>query len=436
MDRSHRLGQLIVGLVASALAWSAGCSDGSLSNGAGGAGAGGGASSSAGGQGQGGGGGHGGAGQGGAGQGGAGQGGNSQGGNGQGGGGTTPACVHFAPGHYLREVDSAARSIDGLQNISFDLGAQGPDLSDFTGIVLQIDWAMLEPQQGVYDFSRVDQILALVKSKGLHLRFKIMDRSFWDPCNTPVPVVPPYVQQVPNVNGGKGCFADIWTKATMDGYIALHIAAAKHFDADPAFAGFNTEETAMAVPNGVQLSQPVYDQRVRLAQELFAAVPQALLISEFNWPINNDLAVFTAMVDASVVPGNGGPKNAMGVSWPDTWLNPSAYTAAELPSVLPKIECTENASTNGRVPCTWYNLARQNQHRTIVAPNVEGGVLTGTLAEAEALYQDLDLDIGAHMITWDGWTGPEPDYLRKVVIPTLKNHGGKLSNKTCPFEGH
>lgn len=347
--------------------------------------------------------------------------------------GPAPGCAHFHPGHYFREVDSATRSINGVGNIAFDLSAQGPDVTDFTGIVLQIDWAMLEPTRGTYDFTRVDQVMALARSKGKHVRLKIMDRSFWASCNPPVALLPPYVQQV---SAGVGCFADVWTPSTMDGYIALHIAAAKRYDADPAFAGFNTEEIVMAVPNGVALTPAVYAQRVRLANELFAAVPQALLISEFNWPLNNDVSKFNAMVDATVVRGTGGAKNAMGISWPDTWLNPSAYTASELTTVLPHIECTVSATTNGKTPCSWYNLGRTYQHQSIVAPNLEGGVLTGTRAEAEALYNALDKDIGAHMITWDTWTGAEPDYLRKVAVPTIRSHGAKLTNTACPFTGH
>lgn len=349
--------------------------------------------------------------------------------------GSAPGCAHFTPGHYFREVDSAARNIDGVSNIRFDLRSTGPDLSGFVGIVLQIDWAMLEPARGTYDFSRVDDIMELARAKGKVVRLKIMDRSFWQACNTPIAVVLPYVQQVPNVNGGNGCFADTWNKDTMDGYIALHIAAAKRFDSDPAFAGFNTEETAIAVPNGIGISQQEYDQRVRLAQELFAAVPQAILISEFNWPVNNDMSKFTKMIDASMVAGTGGSKNAMGISWPDSWLNASAYTAQEQSTVLPDLECTQSEPSNGKVPCPWYNLARQYNTKSIVGPNFEGGVITGTLAEAEALYRMMDDDLHAHMITWDGWTGPEPDYLRKVAIPTIRNHGNVLKNRTCPFTG-
>lgn len=345
------------------------------------------------------------------------------------------ACRHFFPGHYYRQVDSAARNIDGLGNTTFDLTGTRLDLSRFAGILVQIDWAMLESQRGVYDFSRIDQFLALVKSKGLHLRLKIMDRTFWQGCNPPTPYLPSYVQSVPGTVPNL-CFADIWSSSTMDGYIALHIAIARRYEAEAAFVGFNTEETAMGVDDVFNRSRAMYAERVRLTQELFAAVPGAIFISEFNWPLNGDLTQFSAMIDASRVGPADAPLNAMGVSWPDSWLNVSAYPPSERNQAISSIQCTESVASDGKRPCPWYGLARTYQNTTVVAPNIEAGVITGTATEAEALYQMVDTDLGAQMVTWDSWTGVNGDYLRQVVIPLVNRHQGRLRNMACPFGGH
>lgn len=357
----------------------------------------------------------------------------SEGGSSTGGIAENPACAHFVPGHYIREADSESRGIDGLANISNNLEQSGWDLSVFAGFLVQIDWPMIEPELGEYDFSRTDALLDLMKANGKSLRLKIMDRTFWAGCSPPIPFVPPYVQLVPAVEG-PGCFADLWNPATMDGYIALHIALAERYDAEPAFAGFSVEETAIYVDGIAEISPQIYEQRTRLAQELFAAVPSALLISEFNWPLNGDVDQFRDMLDASAVLGDGDePRNGMGVSWPDSWLDPESYSDDELAEVLPRIQCTASSSSNGKSPCSWYDLGREYNTRTIVAPNIQGGTLTGTLAEADAHYTMLDEDIGAHMITWETWSEPNPNYFPQLALPTVLARGGVLGNTACPF---
>lgn len=346
-----------------------------------------------------------------------------------------PGCKHFVPGHYVRQVDSVSRGIDGLANIGYDLGPGGPDLTDFVGIVVQIDWAMIEPELGLYDFSRTDALLELIGSAGKHMRLKIMERTFWDGCSPPIPFVPDYVSLEPSVFGDSTCYGDVWNQETMDGYIAMHIALAERYDDEPAFVGFNTEETAIAPAAGNAASLMLYDQRVRLVQELLAAVPGTLIISEFNWPVDGDPTYFTSMLDESLVAGTNGALNGMGISWPDSWLDTSHYSPEQLASFGDHLHCTQSVAADGKVPCSWYDLGRSYNHTTIVAPNIEGGVLVGDLEEAEALYQMLDTDIGAHMITWDSWTGPNPDYLRTVAIPTIRNHDGVLQSSACPFVG-
>ena len=351
---------------------------------------------------------------------------------------TRPAvCQHFHPGHYFREADSRARNLDGLANITVDFGPGGPDLTDFAGLLYQVDWAMLEPSRGVYDFTRLDAVFSKVKSAGKFLRVKIMDRSFWFACNPAVPFVPSYVTQVPAAPGSTGCFADVWNASTMDGLIALHVAVAKHYEGDTSFVGFNTEETAIDVTelrtNPSRVVSGVYAQRLRFAKAVLSAAPDLIFISEMNWPMNNDLSHFSGMVDQSLVTDARGTHNGMGVSWPDSWLNTAAYTATDLPLVLPQIQCTQSLATSGTTPCSWYDLARRYNTKVVIAPNIQGGALLGTLAEADAHYAMLDTDLGAQMITWETWTAPNANYLRAIAIPTIRKHGGRLRNTVCPF---
>ena len=350
---------------------------------------------------------------------------------------TSAICRHFRPGHYFREADSRSRNLDGLANIRANFGAGGPDLRDFAGLLYQVDWAMLEPSPGVYDFSRLDAVFTAVKAAGKVLRVKIMERTFWAGCNTTIPVVPGYVTQVPAAPGGVGCFADVWNAPTMDGLIALHVAVAKRYQADTAFVGFNTEETATGVSvlmtNPALVTTGLYAQRLRFAKAMLAAAPELVFISEMNWPLNNDLSHFSGMVEQSLVSDARGTRNGMGISWPDSWLNPSAYAATDLAQVLPKIQCTASVSASGKSPCSWYGLARRYNTRVVVAPNIQGGTLLGTLAEADAHYAMLDTDLGAQMITWETWSEPNANYLRAIAIPTIRKHEGRLRNEVCPF---
>ncbi|MEQ1508751.1 MAG: hypothetical protein ABMB14_41370, partial [Myxococcota bacterium] len=236
----------------------------------------------------------------------------------------SPGCAHFVPGNYWREVDSVQRGIDGVSNLTFDLDQSGWDLSAFAGVLVQIDWAMLETEQGVYDFTRTDALLDLVEAHGMALRIKVMDRTFWDGCDTAVPFVPAYVGLAPSPDGSE-CFATVWEADTVDGYLGLLVALQQRYDDRPAFAGFTLEETAMWLDAWGEIGPDLYAQRVRMAQELFAAEPGALLVSEFNWPTNGDPTIFPSMVDDTVVPGGSAPLNALGVGWPDSWLNPDQY---------------------------------------------------------------------------------------------------------------
>ncbi|MEQ1506473.1 MAG: hypothetical protein ABMB14_29870, partial [Myxococcota bacterium] len=141
-----------------------------------------------------------------------------------------------------------------------------------------------------------------------------------------------------------------------------------------------------------------------------------------------------SMVDDTVVPGGSAPLNALGVGWPDSWLNPDQYTVDEQAEVLPRIQCTRSASTDGKEPCSWYQLGRDVHLTTLVAPSIEGGTLTGTLAEADAHYEMLSEDIGAQMITWETWSGPVAAYFPLVALPTVQARGGVLANTRCPFD--
>jgi len=330
--------------------------------------------------------------------------------------GAASACRQFKAGHYFRITDSTSRQQDGLAGLGYSLGKGGPDFSNFVGIVWQIDWSMLETAPGVYDFSRLDSALDKVKSVGKHLRVKIMDRTFWLGCDPLRPFAPSWVPVVPGGTGSKFCVATVWTQSAMDDFIALHIAIAKRYDNNDAFVGFTTEETATDVSyfreDWTRVYKELYPQRSRLAKELFAAVPDVLFISSFNWPVYDKVSYFFDMVDGSLVTDAKGTHNGMSITWPDSRLD----------------------SNNKALAYSWYQLARDRNKTVVVAPSIEGGVQLGTLAEGEALYQMLDTDIGAHMIVWDNWSAANTDYLRTVAIPTVQAHGGKLKNDACPFK--
>jgi hypothetical protein len=315
------------------------------------------------------------------------------------------ACEKFHPGHYLRVTDSSATD-NGIKNLTYHFTNE--DLSNFAGVVYQTRWGAIESTPGTYDFTRLDQAVALAAQHKKYMQIIVMDRTFGAGCSSDF--IPAYVSRQQHSTDPGSCFAKTWEKDTMDRYIAVLSAVARRYQDNPYFIGLHDEETAVGaidLANNQALALTEYEQLKRLATEVQAAAPRSTFTQYFNWPQYGDLKLFKAMADNLVATGRGG------LGWPDSMV-------AE------------------QYNWSWYQLARDYHAKLLVAPSVEWmptrTVLSESINDHEAVYQMLTKDMHAHMIVWSTWASFPSDYVAQVIVPVVGAHkDADQINKVCPF---
>lgn len=319
--------------------------------------------------------------------------------------GVRQKCSRFHPGHYVRVVDSADRKLDGLAALDSLLSK---DVRLFQGVVDQIDWAMLEPSKGVYDFSRTDAALAKVKATGKYLVLKVMDRTFWTGCNSTF--LPAYVAKESD-GGSSYCVAKIWEPATMDDMIRVLQQVQMRYKTDPHFLGLSLEETSMAPLSfkaNWNLGYEQYKQLKRMHNAVHSVAPQLIINQYLNHPVFTNIQEFYAIGDNLIALGEGG-----GIGWPDT-TPAQQYDMAKAGS--------------------WYQVARDRRTKLLIMAGTEGGGNPdSSYATTEKVYNMLVDDIKAHAIVWDTWAPGPGDYFTTVVVPLLNKYAGQVGSTVCPW---
>lgn len=142
------------------------------------------------------------------------------------------------PGHYI-----ALNDWDGDAQL---LQAVRPGV---TGIHKRYPWAELEPEFGVYDFSRIEADLALAADHGMRFVVMIEDKSFtMDVRRTPVYLHDGYT--LPYIDGG--WVAKRWDPWVQERLALLIRALGERFDAHPWFEGVAFQESAMGFTPQIQ----------------------------------------------------------------------------------------------------------------------------------------------------------------------------------------
>jgi hypothetical protein len=325
-----------------------------------------------------------------------------------------PACSRYQPGHYVRvDDDPKVRKLDGLGLLRQILAT---DVRNLKGVAYVVPWGLIETSQGVYDFSRLDQALAITKAKGKYLVLKWLDRTFWTTCNSNF--VPSYVKRTATTYTGTGfnttkwCSANIWETETMNHEIRVLKAIANRYKNDPYFLGINAmEEPNIDVPQLKTTSAvlQLYKQARRRNAEVHAVAPNLMTIQGFNWPANRDVRNFDGLVQGLHDLKGGGV-----VSWPDT--RPEKATS-----------------------WSWYQIARDNKDKLFIFPEFQVTYFydVGDIATWEKVYNFATQDIGAHAVLWGAtnringkWEGIK--YFTSVVVP-LMNKYPKVTTKGCPW---
>lgn len=175
-------------------------------------------------------------------------------------------AVKWNPGHWI-ESDTVLGKNGTLATIQGDIDAIA-SLANVKGIMVLLTWGNLQQSAGVYDFSKLDPIVAYIKSKGKKWTISVTGGSFTSTHalstsgSTDSNIVPAYIQQssafgqagyrVGGVTtqpagvfgwwGGDGngntYGAALWRPAVMAEWIKLGQAVAAKYESDPDFEGY------------------------------------------------------------------------------------------------------------------------------------------------------------------------------------------------------
>ncbi|HEY6483220.1 MAG TPA: hypothetical protein VIY54_06815 [Steroidobacteraceae bacterium] len=251
-------------------------------------------------------------------------------------GSTANGPIKWNPGHYMA---SNGVIYPGKTLANFE--AEMQDIGTFDNVVgyrVFITWGALEPAKGRYDFSVLDAMLALLKTrfnKPKHLVVALLPASFGGQLgNNDGKVVPVYLQQdsaygpspTPGMYGWWGASshgvsssaysAALWRPAVMNRFIALLQAMGAHYNSDPNFEAVMFQEDSgppgAATPKGAPQA-PDYSSAAMVAQyeammtAATAAFPNTSFVMENTWGTNSvpdteNLEVW--MVKNRIAPGS------------------------------------------------------------------------------------------------------------------------------------
>lgn len=212
----------------------------------------------------------------------------------------------FNPGHYLQ--DKSNKSAPPKEALA----------AGFTGLLMDLPWAKVEPEPEQYDFRLLDQWLAWCGEHNRQLVIMIMDRDF---RNGPGKIVPSWVPNVPfnEKRRNSGCVAKIWTPEVTAMRVRLITAIAERYDNHARLEAITLPETALG---GIdRKSQPDYNhvrycnEIVKLIHAVAPALKRTQLWQSINWLGNMDSPHLATIADAIVETGAGGLTNPDSVPW-------------------------------------------------------------------------------------------------------------------------
>ncbi|MEM1179377.1 MAG: hypothetical protein AAGM22_13590 [Acidobacteriota bacterium] len=137
----------------------------------------------------------------------------------------------------------------------------------FVGAQIMYPWSLLEPSEGRYDFSQIEEDLEYLASQGKTLFVQLQDTTF----NPGFKATPDYVN-APEYGGGsvlqesdagipEGWAAKRWHPQVRDRFAALLAALGEAFDGK--IAGLNLQETALGVEGAVDFQAAEYVEAVK-----------------------------------------------------------------------------------------------------------------------------------------------------------------------------
>ncbi len=304
--------------------------------------------------------------------------------------GPLPAnATKWQPGHYIRYtvqsniLDNPVARAEELIKIERLVKQR----SNFKGILLQTRWRYFEPQENVYDFSFINEVLNIVGAHDKYLLVRIMDRDF---SNKPAGVFPKYIL---DKNwywckaSGAPCLARNWEPEVMDRFIALLKSFAAKFDTHARLVGIVNAETAAGGAGRDRktsgYSTVAYtNQIVRFNRELSAAAKHTILFQSFNSLKSNEPnEYFDQIIDAVVGAGDG-------LTHPDTFpCDNTGYTNCEKDNFAPYYyERAYGSKGTKKIP-VMAQIQRANKFDWT----------------PEELHSTAYKYLGANFIVWNAW---------------------------------
>ncbi len=203
---------------------------------------------------------------------------------------TTPGIVKWHPGHYYAPMTFMRANPAIMAQVYAELKATPA----FRGLHMRFSWPDLEPEEGRYDFSGIEQILAELAPSNKHLVILLELKSF-SPKNLPVPN---YMRTEAYEGGAfpfstfgqsapRGYNLKLWNSGVRDRLVALLTELGKRFNGHANFEGIGLPETALGQPIELLSSRDTekfYDNLLDVQRHMRLAFPNTLTYQFVNYP--------------------------------------------------------------------------------------------------------------------------------------------------------
>ena len=198
--------------------------------------------------------------------------------------------VKWHPGHYYTLMNSGKNNPQYMAQVYTELKAT-PALR---GVQIRYEWPDLEPAEGRYDFTPIEQALAELAAQNKRLIILLQTKSF----NPQILPVPDYMK-MEKYDGGAFAFGTfgkgvprghnlkLWNTQVHDRLVALMSALGKRFNSHPYFEGIGLPETAMGEPLAVVSNQQVdrfYDNLLSVQRQMRVSFPNTMTFQFTNYP--------------------------------------------------------------------------------------------------------------------------------------------------------
>jgi len=188
-------------------------------------------------------------------------------------------CKKWNPGHYIIMMNR--RTIEDVETVF-----SNPD-NYIKGLQVKVLWRDLEPEKDMYNFSKIDEYLDLVKRYDKQLVVQYKDRVF----NSDERPVPDYLYSEPMYNGGvalttsNGSIARLWDPAVMERSNLLVNALGEKYDNDSNFETLNFCESALGInkSNEDYTHEAYVEQLKSRIDSAKAAFPNTVVLQWMNF---------------------------------------------------------------------------------------------------------------------------------------------------------